>query len=48
LDTVQDTASFKQPHQYATGVQHVLVNGVLVLEDARMTGARPGRSLRSR
>ena len=48
LDTVQDHASFAQPHQYSTGVKHVLVNGVLVLKDEQMTGARPGRSLRSR
>jgi dihydroorotase/N-acyl-D-amino-acid deacylase len=48
LDTVQDHASFEQPHQYATGVQHVLVNGELVLKDGQMTGRRPGRALRSR
>jgi dihydroorotase/N-acyl-D-amino-acid deacylase len=47
LDTVQDHASFANPHQYATGVQHVLVNGQLVLEDGQMTGKRPGRALRS-
>ena len=48
LDTIQDHASFDQPHQFATGVHHVLVNGVVVLKDAQMTGQRPGRSLRSR
>ena len=48
LETVQDHASFDKPHQYASGVQHVLVNGQLVLEDGLMTGKRPGRSLRSR
>lgn len=48
LDTVQDHASFAQPHQFATGVKHVLVNGVFVLKDSEMTGKRPGRSLRSR
>jgi len=48
LDTVQDHASFAQPHQYSTGVKHVLVNGVMVLTDGQMTGERPGRSLRSR
>jgi N-acyl-D-amino-acid deacylase len=47
LDTVQDHASFENPHQYASGVQYVLVNGQLVLEDGRMTGQRPGRALRS-
>ncbi len=48
LDVVQDHATFQDPHQYATGVKHVLVNGVIVLKDGEMTGERPGRSLRSR
>ncbi len=48
LETIQDHASFESPHQYATGVQHVLVNGELVLEEGQMTGKRPGRALRSR
>ena len=43
---VQDHATFEQPHQYATGVQHVLVNGVAVLEDGEHTGATPGRVVR--
>ncbi|HEY5775970.1 MAG TPA: D-aminoacylase [Xanthomonadales bacterium] len=47
LDTVQDHASFENPHQYASGVQYVLVNGEMVLEDGKMTGRRPGRALRS-
>jgi len=47
LDTVQDHATFQDPHQYATGVQHVLVNGVMVLQGGELTGERPGRSLRS-
>jgi len=48
LDKVQDHATFDQPHQLSTGVEHVLVNGELVLQDGEMTGKRPGRSLRSR
>jgi N-acyl-D-amino-acid deacylase len=48
LATVQDHASFDDPHQYATGVEHVVVNGVMVLKDSQMTGERPGRALRSR
>jgi len=48
LTIVQDHASFDQPHQYSSGVKHVLVNGVVVLRDNEMTGKRPGRSLRSR
>ena len=46
LDEVRDTARFGDPHHYATGARHVLVNGVAVLLDGEMTGARPGRALR--
>jgi len=41
--TVQDHATFEQPHQYSTGVQHVIVNGVPVLLNGEHTGATPGR-----
>ena len=41
--TVQDHATFDRPHQYATGVRDVLVNGVAVLRDGEHTGATPGR-----
>ena len=44
--TVVDTATFENPHQYAAGVSHVIVNGVLVVDDSKVTGARPGRVLR--
>ncbi|MEZ4593009.1 MAG: D-aminoacylase [Chloroflexota bacterium] len=44
--TIQDHATFAQPHQYATGVQHVLVNGVPVIQDGDHTGATPGRVVR--
>jgi len=47
LETVQDHADFQDPHQYSTGVVHVLVNGKWVLRDGHMTGNRPGRALRS-
>jgi N-acyl-D-amino-acid deacylase len=43
---VQDHATFDQPHQYSTGVQHVFVNGVQVLKDGEHTGARPGQVVR--
>ena len=48
MNLVQDNATFAEPHQYATGVKHVLVNGVFALKDGQMTGARPGRPLRSK
>jgi len=44
--TIQDHATFAQPHQYATGVVHVFVNGVQVLKDGEHTGAKPGRVVR--
>jgi N-acyl-D-amino-acid deacylase len=47
-DTVQDRATFTEPHQYATGFRWVLVNGVVVVEQDRHTGARPGQVLRRR
>ncbi|MBP7935493.1 MAG: D-aminoacylase [Phycisphaerae bacterium] len=43
---VHDHATFRQPHQYATGMVHVLVNGVQVLKDGEHTGATPGRVVR--
>lgn len=42
---VQDHATFEAPHQYSTGVVHVLVNGVQVLQDGEHTGAKPGRAV---
>jgi N-acyl-D-amino-acid deacylase len=44
--SVADTATFEAPHSYAVGVEHVIVNGVRVVEDGEITGARPGRRLR--
>jgi N-acyl-D-amino-acid deacylase len=37
-----DNATYEKPHQYATGVDYVLVNGKLVLDGGKHTGARPG------
>lgn len=42
-NTIKDHATFEQPHQYSTGINHVLVNGVSVLKDGQPTGATPGR-----
>ena len=41
--TVRDHATFEEPHQYASGVNHVFVNGIQVLKDGEHTGAKPGR-----
>ena len=43
---ITDHATFEEPHQYATGMVHVLVNGVPVLRDGEHTGATPGRVVR--
>jgi N-acyl-D-amino-acid deacylase len=44
--TVQDHATYEDPHRYATGVRHVLVNGTPVVRDGSLTHATPGRRLR--
>ena len=41
--TITDHATFEDPHQLASGVSHVWVNGTLVVEDGTHTGATPGR-----
>jgi N-acyl-D-amino-acid deacylase len=41
--TVQDNATFENPHQLATGVTDVFVNGEQVIKDSQHTGAMPGR-----
>jgi N-acyl-D-amino-acid deacylase len=44
--TVADQATFDDPHRYASGVVHVLVNGSPVIRDGAHTGALPGRVVR--
>jgi N-acyl-D-amino-acid deacylase len=44
--TIQDHATFVEPHRYATGMVHVFVNGTQVLRDGEHTGATPGRVVR--
>jgi N-acyl-D-aspartate/D-glutamate deacylase len=43
LSTIRDKATFFQPHQYAEGIEHVLVNGVAVVEAGKLTWKLPGR-----
>lgn len=45
-ETVIDKATFEDPHQYAVGINTVLVNGVIVVENGLHNGNRPGRVLR--
>jgi len=41
--TIRDNATYAEPHQYASGMRDVIVNGVPVLLDGEHTGATPGR-----
>jgi N-acyl-D-amino-acid deacylase len=45
-ERIIDNATFEDSHQYATGVQHVFVNGEQVLDNGKHTGATPGRVVR--
>jgi N-acyl-D-amino-acid deacylase len=44
-NTIRDLATFEKPHQYAEGVDYVIVNGQVAFEGGKMTTARPGRVL---
>ncbi|MDH4063508.1 MAG: D-aminoacylase [Acidobacteriota bacterium] len=44
--TIRDLATYESPHQYATGMVHVWVNGTQVIKDGEHTGARPGQVVR--
>ncbi len=43
---VQDNATFEEPHQYSSGFDYVIVNGVPVIAEGKRTNERPGRILR--
>jgi N-acyl-D-amino-acid deacylase len=45
-DLVQDRATYADPHQLATGAAYVFVNGVMAMDEGRLTGARAGKVLR--
>ncbi len=45
---VRDTATFEKPHQYAQGMDFVIINGVVVQSEGIPTGERPGQVLLSR
>jgi N-acyl-D-aspartate/D-glutamate deacylase len=46
LATIADRATFDNPRQYPAGIAHLIVNGVVVIDDGAHTGALPGRVLR--
>ena len=43
---IRDIATFDKPNQLSEGMEYVLVNGVPVIDQGRMTGALPGKVLR--
>ena len=43
--TVSDHATYDNPNQFSTGMDYVLVNGVPVVDDGKLTGALPGKVL---
>jgi N-acyl-D-aspartate/D-glutamate deacylase len=45
-DTIKDEASYTDPHRYPSGIQHVMVNGRLVMHSGALTGERPGMWIR--
>jgi N-acyl-D-amino-acid deacylase len=45
--TIADRATFESPHQYPEGIEMVIVNGVVVIDEDH-TGALPGHLLRRR
>jgi len=47
-EKISDMATFENPHQYPTGINRVIVNGVVVLEDDKMIDAFPGQAIKSR
>ncbi len=43
--TVKDVATFEKPKQYPAGIEDVLVNGIVVVENGNHTGAKPGKAI---
>ncbi len=46
-DTIAEKATYQDPHQYAVGIDHVLINGAPVIAHGEHTGALPGQTLRN-
>ena len=47
-DTIIDNATYENPKQFSTGIRGVIVNGQVVVENGRHTGATPGKTIRGR
>ena len=46
--TIIDKATFDKPHQYPEGIKYVIVNGEVVVDNGKHTGARPGMVLKKK
>ena len=46
-DNIRANATFDDPKQYPSGIDYVIVNGQLVIDEGEHTGAFPGRALKS-
>ena len=46
--TVRETNSFEKPKSYPVGIPYTIVNGVVVIDGGKHTGARPGKALMGR
>ena len=47
-ETIIDRATFEDPRRFPSGIEWVIVNGKVVVENGEHTGARPGRTIRTR
>jgi len=48
LNTLTDKSTYEKPNTYAEGIVHLLVNGVVTIENRKLTGRRGGRALKGR
>ena len=44
-EKVKANATFTDPHQYPSGITHVIVNGEIVIDDEKFTGKTPGEMI---
>jgi N-acyl-D-aspartate/D-glutamate deacylase len=44
--SIQDLSTYADPHHYSTGIEHLFINGVAVIQDGDISGALPGKVLR--
>ena len=45
-DKVIDRSTYTDPFHYSEGIEYVIVNGKVVLDDGKPTGAKPGKALK--